>query len=333
MNHLFANFGRARVLVVGDIMLDEYLVGEATRISPEAPVPVVEITETHYAAGGAANVAVNAASLGARITLLGVTGQDRPAELLRQALQKAGVDSSTILTADRSTTCKTRVVSGQQQIVRFDVEDRSALPTNIRSELVKRFQSLVAASDLCVLSDYGKGTISTAFCQAAIQIARGQNKPVIVDPKGTNYAKYVGCALVTPNQKEALIATGFPSEHVDEIFAAGKSLLATLPGSSVLITRGPDGMTLFQPATKPLTISTEARRVFDVVGAGDTVIATLAVGLSAGLDIRVAVSLANVAAGIVVGRRGTVAVTAQELSEYAQSSVGLQSALISKLSA
>lgn len=333
MNRLFANFRNARVLVVGDVMLDEYLIGNATRISPEAPVPIVEVTGKRYAAGGAANVAANATSLGARVTLLGLTGRDAHAALLRETLQNSGVDPGALVATDRPTICKTRVVSGQQQIVRFDVEERSALSPAATSDLLYRFRSLLPTADLCIVSDYGKGVISEAFSQAAIAEASKQNKPVIVDPKGRDYRKYAGCTLLTPNQKEAALATGFGVETEDDILAAGKSLLASLPNSSVLITRGPDGMTLFRPKAKPFTISTEARAVFDVVGAGDTAIAALGVGLAAGLALEIAVTLSNIAAGIAVGKHGTVAVTLDDLSRHSHSSAALRAALSGKLCA
>lgn len=333
MNHLFANFHRANVLIVGDVMLDEYLIGDATRISPEAPVPVVEVRRKRYAAGGAANVAANVASLGAHVTLLGTMGQDRPAELLQETLQKSGVNASALVKSERPTTCKTRVSSGQQQIVRFDVEDRSPLSPAICSELLERFRSLLTVCDLCILSDYSKGVVSTGFSQTAIAVSREQGKPVIVDPKGSDYKKYKGCTLLTPNQKEAAIATGIAAEDEDGIVAAGNSLLATLPGSAVLVTRGPDGMTLFRPKARPLTISTEARAVFDVVGAGDTVIATLAIALAAGLSLEIAVSLSNIAAGIAVGKHGTVAVTREELLAHARTSASLQNAVNGRLCA
>jgi len=333
MDRLFANFHRARVLIVGDVMVDEYLVGNATRISPEAPVPVVEITGRRYAAGGAANVALNAVGLGAQVRLLGLVGNDRPAELLSEMLANFRIDPKTLLATSRPTTSKTRIMSGQQQIVRFDVEDRSALPIGVSAELISRFGALLSESDLCIISDYGKGVVSSEFSHLAIQIARKQNKPIIVDPKGRDYGKYVGCTLLTPNQKEASLATGIVAETESDVLAAGKSLISALPGSSVLITRGPDGMTLFRPKTDPLTISTEAQTVFDVVGAGDTVIATLGVAIGARLNLETAVRLSNIAAGIVVGKHGTVAVAREELLASARTSIALRDALNGRLCA
>lgn len=333
MERLFANFDRARVLIVGDVMVDEYLVGNATRISPEAPVPVVEITGRRYAAGGAANVALNAVGLGAHVRLLGLVGKDSSAGLLGEILRNSGVDPETLVAAQRPTISKSRVMSGQQQIVRFDVEDRSALPIGICVELLRRFEFLLSDSDLCIISDYGKGVVSPEFSQAAIQLARKQNKPIVVDPKGRDYSKYMGCTLLTPNQKEAAVATDILTETDSDVTKAGKSLLSTLPGSSVLITRGPDGMTLFRPNTDPLTISTEAQNVFDVVGAGDTVIATLGVSMAARLNLETAVTLSNIAAGIVVGKHGTVAVTREELLACAKTSTSLRNALHGRLCA
>jgi D-beta-D-heptose 7-phosphate kinase/D-beta-D-heptose 1-phosphate adenosyltransferase len=213
------------------------------------------------------------------------------------------------------------------------VEDRSALPIGIYTELLSRFASLLGESDLCIISDYGKGVVSPEFSQAAIQLARKQKKPIVVDPKGRDYGKYMGCTLLTPNQKEASVATDIVAESESDVLKAGKSLLSSLPGSSVLITRGPDGMTLFCPNADPLTISTEAQNVFDVVGAGDTVIATLGVSMAARLSLETAVTLSNIAAGIVVGKHGTVAITREELLACANTSTTLRNALHGRLCA
>ena len=325
----------ARLLVVGDVMLDEYLIGSVTRVSPEAPVPIVEIRSTEHVAGGAGNVAANVASLGSAVKLLAVTGRDNAADRLRAALRNAGVDiEGTLIQADGPTTCKTRVIAGQQQIVRFDVEDRTCFDSAVQASLLRRFDELLAESDLCIISDYGKGVISDQFCAEAISRGNRFDKPVIVDPKGIRFEKYLGCTLVTPNQKEAIAAAGGVELEGDAaVIVAGRHLLARLPGSAVLVTRGSEGMTLFRCDASPLTIPTEAQTVYDVVGAGDTAVATLGVAMAAGLSLEIAISLANIAAGVAVGKRGTVAVTANEIMNRGQSSEILERALQGRLCA
>jgi rfaE bifunctional protein kinase chain/domain len=317
VNDLRSLFAQVRVLVAGDLMLDEYLFGTVHRISPEAPVPVVDVRSRQYVPGGAANVAANARALGAEVGLVGVCGQDGAAETLRAALAKLAIGDSHIVYCDeRLTTCKTRVIGGHQQIVRFDTEHRSALTSQQRTRLEEGFRSALKHSDLCILSDYGKGVLSTEFCRFAIECARDRGCPVLVDPKGTEYSKYRGCTLLTPNLREASEATQTPADADDGVFEAGERLLQLLPGSSVLITRGPDGMTLFRPGQNPLTIPTVAREVYDVVGAGDTAVASLGVSMAARLSLETCTRLANIAAGIAVGRQGTVAVTNEELMTH-----------------
>ena len=314
MQDLSNRFQSVQVLVAGDLMLDEYLTGTVHRISPEAPVPVVDVNDRRYVAGGAANVAVNVLSLGAQVRLIGVCGQDRAGDVLRELLAGDGIDtSSLVLCPERPTTSKIRVMAGQQQIVRVDTEDRSALPADCRAELLARFGRLLETCDICVFSDYGKGVVSSEFCRLALSQAQARNRRVLVDPKGLDYAKYTGCSLIKPNLKEAGHAANTAIDSESTLFEAGSKLLRQLPGSSVMVTRGPDGMTLFEPGERPVTVPTVAQQVFDVVGAGDTAMAALAIALAAGLSIRDAMRIANVAAGIAVGKPGTVAVTLEEL--------------------
>lgn len=319
MNNLRQQLVSSRVLVIGDLMLDEYLFGAASRISPEAPVPVVDITRRQYVAGGAANVAANVRSLGAAVRLLGVWGNDSHARTLAGVLEQAEIDFSAVsVSGQRSTTCKTRVIAGQQQIVRFDTEDRIPLTFAERTVLAGCFAGALAKCDICVFSDYGKGMLPADFCAELIASAREANKPVIVDPKGLDFSKYRGCTVITPNLKEAAQAAGFEDGSDAETSEIGTRLLEQLPGASVLITRGADGMALFRPTKRPLTIPTVAREVFDVVGAGDTAVAALAVALAAGLSLERATYLSNVAAGIAVGKRGTVAVSLDELLAHSE---------------
>jgi len=306
-----------RVLVTGDVMLDEYLLGEVSRISPEAPVPVVDVKGRRYVAGGAGNVAANVASLGATVTLLGVCGTDRNAELLEQVLREAGVQRGELVRcSSHPTISKTRVIAGQQQIVRFDCEDRRPYDDSVTSELTSTFAGLVSSVDVCVFSDYGKGVLTNGFCKAAIPLANEQGKQTIVDPKGADYGKYRGCRIITPNQKEAGHAAGLTIDSEEQLVKAGRRLLEQLPGSSVLVTRGPHGMTLFQPGRAPVTIATVAQQVFDVVGAGDTALAAVAVAIGRQLPMESAMRLGNFAAGVAVGKHGTVAVRWQELAEH-----------------
>ncbi len=312
-------FSQVRVLVIGDLMLDEYLLGAANRISPEAPVPVVEIGEKHHVLGGAGNVAANIVSLGGQCSVAGTCGADNSAEKLRFLLEDGGIDSSGLVTIPgRTTTCKTRVIAGQQQIVRFDMEERTPLPDDIYRELYDNFEDQIPAADICVLSDYGKGVLSVDFCRTVIQLARKRNVPVLADPKGLRFEKYLGCTLITPNQREASRFTGLPVENEEDVIAAGNKLLCSLEGSAVLITRGPDGMTLFREGQPAMTVPTVARTIYDVVGAGDTALAALSISLGSGFDFSSSIHFANIAAGIAVGKQGTVAVTLSEVLEHAE---------------
>jgi D-glycero-beta-D-manno-heptose-7-phosphate kinase len=314
---LRAVFATSKVLVIGDLMLDEYLFGTVNRVSPEAPVPVVDVKTRRYVPGGAANVAANVRSLGAEVKLVGLCGEDLAAETLRRILSDAGIEPRWLVpSAERPTTCKSRVVAGQQQIVRFDTEKRLPVTGTEQARLLACFKEAASESDVCIISDYGKGLFPAEFCQTLIGFVCSGKREVIVDPKGTDYTKYRGCTLVTPNLKEAGQAAGLAIENEDNLRQAGERLLALLPGSSVLITRGADGMTLFRPEQSSLTIPTVAQEVFDVVGAGDTAVAALGVCLAAHLPLETGTKLANIAAGIAVGKQGTVAVSLDEVLRH-----------------
>lgn len=319
MNHLVPRFHRAVVLVAGDLMLDEYLFGTVSRVSPEAPVPVLDVKRRRYVPGGAANVAANVRSLGATARLAGICGNDTAGETLRRVLAEAGIGDEFVMRVDsRVTTSKTRVVAGQQQIVRFDHEERAPLNGALADLFEATLEKSLDGAGVCILSDYGKGLLSSAVCAQILKNANTRQIPVIVDPKGLDYSKYRGCSLITPNLKEAGEAAGIAIECEHDLGEAAKRILALLPGAAVLVTRGADGMTLFRENHVPLTIATVAQEVFDVVGAGDTVVAALGVVLAAGLPLDTATRLANVAAGIAVGKHGTVAVTADELFSHAE---------------
>ncbi len=302
------------ILVIGDAMLDEYVIGEVTRISPEAPVPVMDVVKRNYNAGGAGNVACNVSGLGAFSSIVALLGRDPAADTLTRLLRNSGVGTDGLVQAeDRSTTTKTRIVAGQQQIVRFDQETRSPLSEALCARVLAQARKLLERADICVLSDYGKGLLPPTLCQNILGLAREYSKPVIVDPKGRNFDKYRGCAVITPNLKEASIAAGIEVDSDADLEAVAGILLRNLPGTTLVITRGAQGMSVFREGCTPVTVPTVARTVFDVVGAGDTAVATLAVGMAAKLHLETAIRLANIAAGIVVQKHGTVAITAEEL--------------------
>lgn len=303
-----------RVLIVGDVMLDEYVWGKARRISPEAPVPVVEVLRHSYTPGGAGNVAVNVASLGGVAILCGVVGDDLASEHLRQALTACGVGDEGLLTVSgRPTTHKSRVVANSQQIVRVDTEHNTPLSHQDQVVLLETIKTFLPQVDVCLLSDYAKGMISPYVAQELIVAARQAGKPVLVDPKNPDFSRYRGATVVTPNALEAAQASRCDINTTADLLVAARALLPVLDGSALLITQGDAGMSLFQPGVEPVHIPTVAQQVYDVTGAGDTAIAMLALALSAGAGLSDAAHLSNVAAGIVVGKAGTASVTLPEL--------------------
>lgn len=307
-------FPRCHLLVVGDVMLDAYIAGSADRISPESPVPVVSVKTTHSVPGGAANVAANARALGAWVTLVGVVGEDQSAELLRKHLENRGVLATFVSDPLRRTTTKTRVTAYGQQIVRFDEENTDSLPTNVHTMLLRHCSESLLSANACVVSDYAKGVVDVSLCREVILRANDCKIPVIVDPKSKDFSRYRGASVVTPNQREASEAADHPIRTKSDLNDVAERLCAAIgPSSTLLITQGKDGMTLF---TKDGSTHFPAliQEVADVTGAGDTVAATLAVGLAAGLQIEDAVEIANLAAAFSVSHSGTWAVTLDELS-------------------
>jgi D-beta-D-heptose 7-phosphate kinase/D-beta-D-heptose 1-phosphate adenosyltransferase len=301
-------FSRAQVLVVGDLMLDRYWTGDTGRISPEAPVPVVLVGHTEDRPGGAGNVALNLASLGAGACVISLVGRDDAAAALERTLTAAGVHCDFVASASAPTITKLRVLSRHQQLLRMDFEqpfaadDCAALPA-----LVQRRAEGVGA---LILSDYAKGTLNQ--CQQLIALARARQLPVLVDPKGSDYSRYRGATLLTPNLQEFELVAG-PCNSEKELVEKGCLLIEQFDLQALLITRGEQGMTLIQRDAHPLHMPARAREVYDVTGAGDTVIATLAAGLAAGESLARSVELANIAAGIVVGKLGTATVSGPEL--------------------
>lgn len=300
-------FSKARLLVVGDVMLDRYWFGDTGRISPEAPVPVVQVAKIDERLGGAANVARNASALGAKTTILGVIGQDEAGKRVEQLLQESGVQSQLQADSKVPTTVKLRVIARQQQLIRLDFEETPS--QNSLDEKLKRFESLLPQVDVVILSDYGKGALEQV--SAMIALAKANKKLVLVDPKGDAYSKYKGATVLTPNRSELRQVIGQWSDEAD-LTKRAQSLRQELELSALLLTRSEEGITLFtEKGTEH--VRAQAREVFDVSGAGDTVIATLAVAMAAGWPLERAMALANRAGGIVVGKLGTATVSAEEL--------------------
>ncbi|MFP5305404.1 MAG: bifunctional D-glycero-beta-D-manno-heptose-7-phosphate kinase/D-glycero-beta-D-manno-heptose 1-phosphate adenylyltransferase HldE [Gammaproteobacteria bacterium] len=320
MSAALPDFRRARVLVVGDVMLDRYWTGPVQRISPEAPVPVVRVRGDEARPGGAANVALNVASLGARVHVLGVVGADDAGAQLRGAMAARGVDAEWIVSRTLPTITKLRVLSRNQQLLRLDFEESLAATGAFdQAALQARYAELLADCDVVVCSDYGKGTL--AEVAALIALARKAGKPVLVDPKGDDYARYAGATLLTPNVPELEAVVGSAADEA-ELLARGDSLRDRLKLDALLLTRSEKGMSLLRRKHAPLHLPAEAREVFDVTGAGDTVIAVLAAALAAGVELPFACRLANLAAGIVVGKLGTAAVSVAELEVALQHAHG-----------
>ena len=299
---------QVRLLVVGDVMLDRYWFGEVNRISPEAPVPVVKVERQEERLGGAANVARNAASLGAVTALLSVVGDDDAGRSLGRLLEDGLIDAGLHIDRDIDTIVKLRVIGRQQQLLRIDFETPPS--HEILQAKLADFERRVADADVVILSDYGKGGLT--HIAEMIRIARAAAKPVLVDPKGDEWGKYAGATVITPNRSELREVVGRWSSE-DELVAKSQKLRAELGIEALLVTRSEEGMTLFADGETHHQAA-QAREVFDVSGAGDTVIATLAVMIAAGADWAEAIRVANVAAGIVVGKLGTAVVTRQELA-------------------
>lgn len=317
------NFCRARVVVIGDIMLDRFWWGSVERISPEAPVPVVRIEKMSLAAGGAANVAANIAGLDAEPVLIGAVGTDDEARQVADVLGKNGISPDHLIKlGDRPTTVKTRLVAHSQQVARIDQEDNSPIDENSENAVIRSCEKHIPNANVVVISDYAKGLLTERVIAAAIAAANNNRIPVLVDPKGRVYSKYAGATLLTPNRREAAEACNLDEGLSDAVAVAGKQLLSSLDVRGVLITQGADGMTLFRREAEDLHLSALARQVFDVTGAGDTVIATLATAVGAGASLDEAADLANIAAGLAVEQAGTTIVTLAELRPHLKNRTG-----------
>lgn len=300
------------VLVIGDVMLDRYIWGDVKRISPEAPVPVVHAVHRSDQAGGAANVAANIAGLGATSTLIGFIGMDDDGQRLRECLGEAGVTERFVSVASHPTTSKLRILGGNQQILRLDVEKTSAFAEEEYLQLQQNVADVLPQVDAIILSDYAKGVLAEAACRSVIEMALKAGVPVLVDPKHKNFEPYRGATTICPNLHELSIATGTSGENMEDVLAAGQRLAPELEVDYLTVTLSEKGIAVLRKDGNE-TYPAVARQVFDVSGAGDTVIATLSLSLASGLEIGAAVQLANIAAGVVVSKVGTVPVTSNDL--------------------
>lgn len=335
MNNLSAQKGRSiiermrdvRVVVYGDIMLDEFVWGGVTRISPEAPVPVVDVQRESIHLGGAANVLANLIALGTAASVFGLIGADRTGERVRAELEKDGalsVAQGLIKDESRPTTLKTRIIAHSQLVVRADRESRAPASTEIEDRLITALREALTNASALIVSDYDKGAVTPRVLASVLAYARERGIPTLVDPKIRNFDAYQPATLVTPNHHEALRVTNTEDDTDEGMVRAAELIRERLACDSVLITRGERGMLLLEGAGHPVFVGTVAREVYDVTGAGDTVIATLAAALAAGASLVEAAVLANHAAGIVVGKVGTATAQAEELLSSLEKSTGLR---------
>jgi len=308
-------FSKCKLLVVGDLMIDEYLWGDVERISAEAPVQIVSVTHEEDNLGGSGNVVNNLVALGAHVSAAGVVGTGADGNLVLDKFKKLGVDTRGVIQdSGRPTTRKTRVIAGHQHVLRIDREIQKDISPPVLKALVQRSNKIITEVDGVLVSDYGKGVITRSLLKQLIKTAKAHGKFIIADPKGLDFTKYAGVNIITPNKKEAGLAQGI--EIIDEstLLEAGAGILEKTGIDKVLITLGKDGMILIEHHKPPYNIKAEARQVYDVSGAGDTVIASLGLGLASGLPLEDAVTLANTAAGLVVGKVGTATVTQADLT-------------------
>jgi rfaE bifunctional protein kinase chain/domain len=305
-------FRGRRVVVVGDLMLDEFVRGDVARISPEAPVPILEVKDRTAMPGGAANAAANVASLGGRVSLVGCVGADASGETTRRLVEDAGIDASGfVVDTSRPTTVKTRIVARNQQVVRIDHEVRGTFGPAVAEAIAHAVRSAMKDADACIISDYGKGIVTAELVRAVVEAAAG--KPIVVDPKRRDFGAYAGATILTPNLGELEVAVGRTCGDVADIVEAAQGLLPLLGGGALLVTRGPGGMSLVEPGKPAVHVPARARAVFDVTGAGDTVVGTLALALAVGLPTELAIDVASAAAAIAVSKPGTATVTIDEL--------------------
>lgn len=316
---ILKRFPGQRFLVLGDVILDRYWWGEASRLSPEAPVPVVRLERSSLRPGGAGNTAANLVALGAKASLFGVVGEDAEAAELKAVLRDAGVDAAGLLThTGRRTTTKTRIIAGHQQVVRVDAEHTAPIPGELALGAAAVVARELEGAQAMVISDYAKGFLAPALLEAVIASAAEAGKPVFIDPKGADHSRYRGATLLKPNRAELALLTTLPVSHHAEAIAAGCRLSALLEGTRVLVTEGAEGMTLFAEGARVEHVASKPRQVFDVTGAGDTVLATLAMAVTAGASWPEAMQFATVAAAIAIEQMGAAAVTCAQLEAALQ---------------
>jgi D-beta-D-heptose 7-phosphate kinase/D-beta-D-heptose 1-phosphate adenosyltransferase len=309
-------FKQCKIIVIGDLMIDEYLWGNVDRISPEAPVPVVSVERESYALGGAGNVINNLVSLGAQVSVASAIGTGINSDTLLKTFANMKLDTSGLIRVpNRPTTKKTRMIAANQQVLRIDRETTKPITELAVSHIYNFLEKRISECHAILFSDYGKGLLSPGLLKRLIDLANRYNKPTFCDPKGLSFQKYAGAFIITPNKKEASLAAGIEITDSDSLVAVGEKLLSTIPVKNVLVTCGKDGMVLFEGGNPPHMIPAKARQVFDVSGAGDTVLAVLGVAIAAGLPLAEGATLANIAAGIVVGKVGTAPIEKEELQE------------------
>jgi len=314
MKHWIDQFSSCRILVIGDCMIDEYVWGTVDRISPEAPVPVVAVKRDNATLGGAGNVVNNLAALQANVTIIGTYGSGENGRRLKKMFEDVGANTTgLVLDQSRATTIKTRIMASQQHVLRIDRETSHPISNDMVNSISERISHCIQSVHLIIVSDYGKGLLTPEMLKSIMNLAQANNTPVLVDPKGFNYEKYRGASLITPNRKEAGQASNMDITDMPTIISAGQHLMESIGLPGLLITCGQDGMVLFEPENPPFHIETRARQVFDVSGAGDTVISVMGLALAAGAGYRDAASLANTAAGLVVGKVGTATISQDEL--------------------
>ena len=312
-NFVADGLGACKVLVIGDVMLDKYYFGEVSRISPEAPVPIARVLKVKETLGGAANVVHNLALLGCQTSIIGQIGRDNHGEIFLSKLKNLGVNFSGMIETAKPTTTKIRVISGHQQMIRLDFEDSSELDTAAADELLKNFSAQLPTVDAVIISDYGKGVCTKKICREIIGACRALKKIVVVDPKGDNWQKYFDASFITPNLKELNAVLPKKISNVDaQIEEAAKKIIDEFNLRGLIVTRSAEGLTLID-GEKISHIKARAQEVFDVSGAGDTVIAVFALALAGKIDSATAAYLANTAAGVVVAKVGTYAVNRDEL--------------------
>ncbi|MCP4023654.1 MAG: D-glycero-beta-D-manno-heptose-7-phosphate kinase [Desulfobacteraceae bacterium] len=309
-------FKNVKALVIGDLMIDEYLWGSVERISPEAPVPVVAVEKESHALGGSGNVINNLVAMGTDVTTIGTAGTGKAGKMIFEKLEDLGVKTDCIISEpDRPTTRKTRVIASNQQVLRIDKEISRKVSDTTFDKLIKMVDKTIPQVDLVILSDYAKGIICKDLVNHVVNISKQHDVLTVADPKSLDFSKYQHVSLLTPNKKEAALASQMDIQTMEDLFAAGKKIIRQVNLEKLLITCGKDGMVLFEGNTPPLVIESKARQVFDVSGAGDTVISILGLGLAVGATFEQSAIVANAAAGVVVGKVGTATASIKELSD------------------